>query len=148
MYKFEIKYPYITWLAMHDGPPTDLESELPEKGLFKTTKFRFCSIGNREGSEIRELGSFYFSPMPGCCGIVISHDTFLNKNYRGTDVSDAFRKIKNELAKELGYTVMIATTQMTNLPGVGNMMKSKYKIPLTFTNKRTNNLLGLGYKVL
>ena len=148
MYKFEIKDKYITWVVLHDGPPTDLQGEDPEKGLYKTTKFKFYSIGNYKGSELRELGYFYFSPMPGCCGIVISHDTFLNKNFRGSAVSDPFRKIKNELAKQLGYTVMIATTQMENLPGVGNMMKSGYKIPLTFTNKRTNNLLGLGYKVL
>lgn len=146
MFRFEIKDQYVTWFVTNDEIHEDTAKD--GKGLDKQTKFILWSVGNREGSVAREFGQFYFSPMPGCCGVVVSHHTFLNKDSRHSGVSDNFRKIKHELAKALGYTVMLATTQMENLPGVGNMMKSNYKIPLTFTNKRTNNLIGLGYKVL
>jgi len=150
MFKFEMQDQYVTWFVTTEELYMEDHIEY-QKGLYKETKFTFHSISNRQTPPepvARQLGYFYFSPMPGCCGIVVSHNTFLNTDCRGSGVSDPFRKIKNELAKALGYTVMIATTQMHNLPGVGNMIKSKYKIPLTFTNKRTSNLIGLGYKVI
>lgn len=96
----------------------------------------------------RPVGNFRFSHMPGCCGMVVSHNTFLNRDFRGTMVSDGFRKLKEELAKELGYTMMIATTRMRDEPAVGNFRKSGYEIVRKFVNKRTNNELGIGLKCL
>jgi len=113
----------------------------PEKGLFSTAHFQF-----KVGKLL--LGSFRMSPMPGCCGVVISHETHLAPAYRNTGYSDRFREIKEALAKHLGYSVMIATTQMHNLSAVGNMYKSKYNMVDTFNNKRTNNLIGIGIKKL
>ena len=115
--------------------------EVPEKGLFSEAYFVF-KVGNLV------LGSFRMSPMPGCCGVVISHDTHLNPQHRNSGYSDRFRELKEALAKHLGYSVVIATTQMHNLPAVGNMYKSKYNMVDTFKNSRTNNLIGIGIKHL
>lgn len=147
MFRFEIKDEYVTWYVQTVSKSLN-EYSTVDKGLYDETVFTFWSVNNREGSKPKELGSFHFSPMPGCCGVVVSHNTFLNKDYHHSNVSNPFRKIKHELAKALGYTLMIATTQMENLPGVGNMIKAGYMMPKTFTNKRTGNLIGLGYKVL
>lgn len=117
--------------------------DLDDKGLNKSTRFRVFRVTDH--SEI-EIGQTYMSPMPGCCGIVVSHNTSLNSGSRHTGMSDAFRSLKEKMAKELGYGVMIATTQMSNIPAVGNFFKSKYKFVDTFTNPRTHNLIGIGIK--
>ena len=94
------------------------------------------------------IGHTFFSAMPGCCGIVVSHGTYLTEYTRHTGLSQPFRDLKELIAKKLGYSAMIATTQLDNIPAVGNMLKSKYNIRHTFTNSRTGNLLGVGFKVL
>jgi hypothetical protein len=96
------------------------------------------------------LGDFSFAALPGCCGVVVSHDTVRRGLlYEGNKYfSDNFRRIKEAFAKHLGYSVMIATTDMANLPAVGNMFKSNYKIVDTFSNARTDHLIGIGIKRL
>lgn len=115
------------------------------KGLRKTTNFSLWRVTNN--SEFN-IGRFSLSPMPGCCGIVVSHDTELTENNRHSGLSEPFRKLKHKLAKDLGYTVMIATTQTKNIPAFANMLKSGYKILDVFRNKRTSNDIGIGIKVL
>ena len=124
----------------------DVDEAFPEKGLDKRAYFKFQRVGS--DGTVYDYGNFVFAPVEGCCGIVVSAYTFLNKSVRGTGYSDKFRDMKESLARQLGYSMMIATTQMKNIPAVSNMIKSKYNIVDTFTNKRTNNLLGLGMKRL
>ena len=97
-----------------------------------------------------EAGWFSFTALPGCCGVVVSHDTkriglFQDWNKK---LSDDFRAIKEKFAKKLGYSMIIATTDMANIPAVGNMIKSGYTMNKPFTNKRTGNLLSVGVKAL
>lgn len=115
------------------------------KELWQETRFDVFRVS--ENSRIN-IGQFRFSSLPGCPGIVVSHGTFLNKNTRGQGLSDDFRKLKERLAKELGYSVMIATVDLSNIPGVGNLMKSKYDICKTFRNGRSDHEVGFGWKVL
>ncbi len=124
-----------------------LEQEVIEnaKGLAREARFSIFMMSSH--SEFL-IGKTSLSPMPGCCGIVVSHYTELTPNNRGTSLSDPFRDLKSNLAKALGYTVMVATTDMSNFPAVGNMFKSKYKMVSSFINKRTNHLIGIGIKTL
>lgn len=116
-----------------------------EKGFEETLTFEIFRVS--ENSEIL-VGETSFSPFPGCCGIVVSHNTFLTERTRHSGLSNSFRKLKEHIARETGYTKMIATTQMSNIPAVGNFFKSRYRFVETFVNKRTNNLLGIGIKTL
>lgn len=143
--QFEYKLENVSLLAESNTGEEDNYLFEDGKGLDKQVNFKLYRVSK---TSKHEIGSFSFSPMPGCCGVVVSHFTYLHKDMRGQGLSDAFRQLKEDLAKALGYSMMIATTQMENLPAVGNMMKSKYHMPVTFTNKRTNKLLGLGYKVI
>lgn len=111
-----------------------------DKGLDKKYDFKVI------GSYNNEIGHFSFSPMPGCCGIVVSHDTYLNPDVRRTFNSNAFRGLKEAFAKRLGYSRMIATTVMSDPASSGNMMKSGYRINDVFRNKRTSNDVGIGIK--
>lgn len=97
-------------------------------------------------SEAKKIGHFFLSPFPGNCGIVVIHDMYLTKEYRGTMFSTHIRDGKEKLCRALGYSAVAATTQMNNIPAVKNFFKSKYNIPMTFTNKRTDNLIGIGLK--
>ena len=123
---------------------TNLEKDY-EKGLCKSEQFFIYRIN---GESKRNIGRTWLAPMPGCCGVVVSFGTYLEEISRNSGLSEPFRDLKKDLAKSLGYTLVIATTQMNNIPAVGNMIKSKYTIVKTFTNKRTNNLIGFGIKDL
>lgn len=116
-----------------------------EKGFTEEALFEVFRV--TPDSEIL-IGHTFFSPFPGCCGIVVSHGTYLTEKSRHSGLSDPFRKLKENIARECGYTCMVATTQMSNIPAVGNFFKSRYKFVQTFTNKRTGNLLGVGMKIL
>ena len=115
-----------------------------EKGLEKEVKFK-AVLHKSEETKVT-IGSFCFSPMPGCCGVVVSHFTFLEKGFRGTSYSQTFRELKDKVARDLGYSCVIMTTQMENIPAVKNMFKRNFTVAGTFTNKRTGNCLGLGWK--
>lgn len=153
--EFELKineYTSVVAILQQKAHHSEL-SELTEheKGLesYGTGAFHLCRRSysqNREVGNDTQIGSFSLSPMPGCCGIVVVHGMYLNSLNRGGYLSDSVRKLKVELCKALGYTVMMATTRMDEIPAVGNFFKSKYKFVDTFTNKRTNHLVGIGVK--
>lgn len=118
---------------------------LLEKGFTSTELFRVY-LTTIAGDIL--IGEFQLSPMPGCCAVVISHNSLVKEQYRGTIASQQFREVKTEIAKKAGYTVMIATSKVNDIPASKNMQKSGYRIVSEFTNKRTNNQLHLGVKVL
>lgn len=143
--------PYVDLEARWDDQISLLFEDELEKGLFKETKFEVYRISkNIDGSRSSEIlvGSFYFTPLPGCTSVIVSTHSNLTERTRGTGLSDPFRKLKENLAKALGAPMMIATVDMNNFPGVGNMFKSKYKMITTFNNPHTENLVGLGIKKL
>lgn len=98
------------------------------------------------------IGKFSFAPMYGCCGVVVSAFSSRENRDRTLHVypieSEVFRWAKQEFAKALGYSAMIATAQMHNIPAVKNLFTSGYTLNKPFINKRTNNLLGFGFKQL
>lgn len=153
--EFEVKAgPYNNLVARLDQKHNYPElSELTghKKGLedYGTARFELVrkslNADGTVGTNI-SLGHFYLSPMPGCCGIVIVHGMYLHADARNSFLSNSIRELKTELCKALGYTVMMATTRMDEIPAVGNFFKSKYKFVDTFMNKRTDHLVGIGMK--
>lgn len=143
-YKFDLPDTVHVWLEARSEE--DMQDLIPEqKGLFNSVNFTLWRV--TKDSEY-EIGRFTLAPMPGCCGIVVSAHTYLNPNDRHKGLSNSFRALKHKLAKDLGYTVMIATSQTKDIPAFGNMLKSKYNIVNVFRNKRTTNDVAIGIKVL
>jgi len=142
--RFEHVHGNTTYYA-DNGKKNDQDLLEGGKGLDNTEQFTF---GYMNEDKPFTCGSFNFSPMPGCCGIVVSHYTLLHAAHRGTIASQQFRVVKRDLARALGYSCIIATTQMQDVRAVKNMFKSGYDIRHTFTNTRTNNLLGIGVKLI
>ena len=139
----EVKYNDLMCYA-RSGSGYENFTELKElnKGLYRYITFSIFS------NEDIPAGSFMFYPMPGCCGIVVSTGTYLHKQFRGGQLSRDFRVLKERIAKELGYSCMIATTKMDDIPARKNMEKGNYKFVEEFVNSRTGNRLGIGGKLL
>jgi hypothetical protein len=143
IYRFELSSKYVWLEARSIEDVNDLISQ--KKGLFNSVNFQLWQVTPNSEDNI---GRFTFAPMPGCCGIVVSAHTWLDVNSRHGWLSNSFRELKHKLAKELGYTVMIATSQTKDIPALNNMLKSKYNIAQVFRNKRTDNDVGIGIKLL
>lgn len=143
VYNFELQYVRLEARATED---IGWRLEDSGKGIEKSIKFTLHRISS--GVSEYEIGHFSLAPMPGCCGMVVSTDSFLNKDSRHSGLSEPFRQLKHKLAKDLGYTVMIATSQTKDISALANMLKSKYEIVKVFRNKRTTNDVGIGIKIL
>lgn len=122
--------------------PNNISSD---KGLEKslTLEVRW----NRGEACSMRYGLFTLSPMPGCCGIVVSTESFVDVYWRGRgDSSKMFHKFKAQIAKVFGYKVMIMTTQLRNFPEVIGAAKSNWKFVHAFRNPRTDNDIGIAVK--
>lgn len=122
-----------------------------EKGLFKGVRFSvhvgWEAAGARPYNE-REIGYFKLEPMPGCCGVVISTGSWLNVAERGSNLGVHFHELKAFVAKELGYSRMLATTQTKNFPELLGAAKSGWKLHDAFINKRTGEQLTVMEKAI
>ena len=91
----------------------------------------------------KNWAGFTLAPLYGCCGVVVSS---ASSNTRLD--SAQFHKIKAHIAKWLGYSLMLATVECTNFPEVIGAGKNGWNFVDSFTNKRTNHLLGVMVKHL
>lgn len=128
---------------VHLEAAIDVGADDAEKGLDKGIYVEVHRVS--ESSRI-VIGHFRLTPMPGCCGIVVSHGAFLNPNSRHSGLSQPFRDIKEKVAKHYGYSLMIATNDLSNIAGTVSMVRSNYKFVHSFTNSRTKNRIGVGIK--
>ena len=117
--------------------------EVLEKGLNSSAVF--VVIQETSTSSI-EVGNFNLAPLPGCCGVVVSCYSYLTPMSRHTAIGKIFHEIKEAVAKEMGYSLMISTTDMTNVPQVVSASRAKWRFIDFFTNKRTGNKLGVAIK--
>lgn len=90
-------------------------------------------------------GSFCLEPMPGCCGVVVSTDSFLNPQYRGA-LGKRFHTLKEGVARHFGYRAMLMTTHLRNIPEVVGASKARWKFFHYFRNGRTGNDIGIAVK--
>jgi hypothetical protein len=111
------------------------------KGLSSRREFSVVlAIGNK-------FGGFCLEPMPGNCGIVVSTGSYVEPNWRGTH-SKHFHQLKEKVARHFGYTVMIMTTQLRNIPQVVGASQANWRFVEYFRNTRTGNDCGIAIKVL
>lgn len=127
------------------------EDTAAEKGLFNQVRFSVYigweAAGAREKTE-REIGFFCFSPMPGCCGVVVSTGSWLEVKERGSNIGEHFHQLKAFVAKQLGYSRMLATTQTKNFPELIGAAKHGWKLHEAFINTRTGEQLTVMEKAI
>jgi hypothetical protein len=139
----------LTMLITHDNLSIELHKDLqeaPEKGLWKRELFEVF-FTRTDGSK-KVYGHFCLEPMPGCCGVVVSTSSQINEEDRGTSIGPRFHGLKEKVARHFGYSLMLSTVQLRNLPQVIGGSKAGWKYIYHFRNKRTDNDLTLGIKEL
>ncbi len=94
----------------------------------------------KEGATI---SSFSLSQLHGCCGVCISYHSFVCHDYRNKGVASLLNQMRQEIGKYLGYSLLICTDVVNNLPQSKILEKNEWKHVHRFQNKRTNNLLNL-----
>lgn len=120
-----------------------------DKGLILNTTFFVHTMQPLEGlpAGVR-FGEFTLCPMPGCCGVVVSTATKIAHPFVGKKLSKHMHKLKEHVALELGYSLMLSTTVSSNAPQVAGATKANWLVLEEFKNSRTGNELLLMSKRL
>jgi hypothetical protein len=91
----------------------------------------------RDGIPTRVLALFGMRTLPGCCGAVVVHNSWINAGLRKRGVGLAMCRARLLAAKAAGYGVAIATTVTPESARV--LYRAGYVVQGKFTNPRTGN---------
>jgi GNAT superfamily N-acetyltransferase len=91
-----------------------------------------------------EIAGFTLTQQVNCCGILVSTQTYVMKKYQGKGIAKEMMPIKEALAKEFGYSLLMATVNMTGNPAEVHILeKFGWKLVSNFTNSRTKHKVGV-----
>lgn len=94
------------------------------------------------------IAHFTLSQQSGCCGALVSHNTYVYEPHRGQGVGQAILDLKEAIAKEFGYSTLVATVDLKNKAEVHILQKHGWSKGWEFKNDRTGNLIGFFFKTL
>lgn len=90
------------------------------------------------------LAGFTLIEQKNCCGILVSTNTYVNKNLEGQGYAQEMMKLKIALAKEFGYSLLLATVDVGNSPAEVHILeKTGWTKKDEFVNKRTKHTVGI-----
>ena len=92
------------------------------------------------------VASFSMDVFPGCCAYAASYETNVTPRFRGKGIGTALQEVKAKLAKEAGFTHMLATCKKDNITQISILEKAGWEKLHDCVNKRTNNQLILWIK--
>jgi GNAT superfamily N-acetyltransferase len=97
----------------------------------------------------KEIAGFTLMEMINCCGIAVSTRTFVKDGHRGEGIAQEMMPLKETLAREFGYSSIMATVNMTGNPAEVHILeKFGWTCVNKFTNSRTKNEVGVFTKNL
>ena len=94
------------------------------------------------------ISTFRLLQMVGCCGICISTGTYVNPEFRGKGVNSLLNNFRIDIAKHLGYGLLMCTDLKSNTPQMKTLDKNGWKHIHEFKNPRTGNILNVTIKEL
>lgn len=94
------------------------------------------------------VSRFKLIQMSGCCGICISTGTYVNPEFRGKGVNIILNNFRIDIAKHLGYGLLMCTDLKSNTPQMKTLDKNGWKHIHEFKNPRTGNILNVTIKEL
>ena len=119
-----------------------LEELIYIKDTFYGLKFEIIDL---QGNLI---STFRLLQMVGCCGICISTGTYVNPDFRGKGVNIILNNFRIDIAKHLGYGLLMCTDLKSNTPQMKTLDKNGWKHIHEFKNPRTGNILNITIKEL
>lgn len=90
-----------------------------------------------------EIAKFILCQLRGCCGICISSGEYVSSPYRKRGVGTVLGKLRKEIARCRGYTVLLCTDVVDNLPQRKILNHHEWLNVFRFRNKRTHNLVDI-----
>lgn len=106
------------------------------------------SILSPDESGSIEIGHFDLDPFPGCHFVGISHALEIKPEYRNKGYGTQAHKDRLDIARSLGYQILLCTIRSTNKAQVKILRKYGWKIVKEFSNIRANRSVTLYYKDL
>ena len=119
-----------------------LEELMYVKDTFYGLKFEIIDL---QGNLI---STFRLLQMVGCCGICISTGTYVHPDFRGKGVNIILNNFRIDIAKHLGYGLLMCTDLKSNTPQMKTLDKNGWKHIHEFKNPRTGNILNVTIKEL
>lgn len=112
-----------------------------DKGLAVTQKKTTSRLQIVVGDK--EIAHFHLCQVPGCCGMCMSFHTSVAGTYLNKGLGRVLMKLKEQIAFNAGYTLMLATDATRNVAQMKIFDGAKWTRKDLFTNKRTRNEVGV-----
>lgn len=126
--------------GFHNGS-TGRDLKLEQLFYFKSepnTYLNVCLLLDK-----RIISSFSLQQLPGCCGICVSFHNNIDPKFRGNGLNVILNNFRIELARYLGYTILMCTDVHNNIPQKKTLIKNGWQDIFRFRNKRTDNLVDI-----
>lgn len=94
------------------------------------------------------ISMFRMVQLPGCCGVCVSFHSTVSAEFRSRGIGTLLNKVRMEMARADGYTIMLCTDRMKNEPQRRILEKNGWKDIYRFTNRRTWSDLFISIKEL
>lgn len=91
---------------------------------------------------------FQLDQLQGCCGVLVSYHAAIGLRYRGKGLGYLLNKMRQQIAWNRGYTVLICTDVLHNEPQQKILERNGWTKLTAFENRRTGNDVGLHIKHL
>lgn len=105
----------------------------------KTSEIRRGKGEKSFSSYTQDICSFSLIELPGCCGVLVSFHMYIEEKYRGKGIATFLQEIKEDIARENNYTVLLGTVRSDNPIEIHTLEKSGWKKINSFKNHRTYN---------
>lgn len=103
-------------------------------GLFSVTIAAKCL-----GLLVTQIHSFTLTPMPHCCGVLISSGARTSAAWAAKGIGALMNEFRTKVATELGYSLMICTDRTGNAPQEKILTKNNWQEIHQFHNRRSGN---------
>jgi len=90
------------------------------------------------------VSGFRLIELPGCCGVVVSTGAYVDPRFRNKGIGTILNKLRVEIARARGYTVMICTINDRDDGRMERLLRRNWwEEVFSFINKRTDNTVTM-----
>lgn len=87
------------------------------------------------------VAGFQLIPMINCCGILVSSGAYVRPSVANKGLGTVLNSLRIDIARELGYGVLLCTDIESNLPQRKILARNGWKDIFKFVNPRTRNTI-------
>lgn len=96
-------------------------------------------------NDAYQIARFSLTQLPGCCGVLVSHNSHVMPTYRGKTIGSLMHEMRIEIGRRYNYTIMLCTDLQNNIPSRKILDKFKWQDAVQFKNRKTSNIVNLSY---